>query len=70
VVQVDETYTEFQAGANTNTPRRGEQYSNVVITLVERGGSARSFHVDGTTVAEIAPDPAQEHQPRRPPDDG
>lgn len=35
---------------NSKTPRRSSQYRNVVVTLVERGGSARSFHVDGTTV--------------------
>ena len=27
----------------------------MVLTLVERGGSARSFHVDGTSVAELIP---------------
>jgi hypothetical protein len=26
-----------------------------VLTLVERGGSARSFHIDSTSVADIAP---------------
>ena len=30
-------------------------HKNVVLTLVERGGSARSFHVDGTRIADIAP---------------
>jgi transposase-like protein len=53
VVEADETYTGFIAGANTKTPRRGGQYRNVVVTLVERGGSARSFHVDGTTVERV-----------------
>ena len=28
---------------------------NVVMTLVERGGSARSFHIDNTSVSQIAP---------------
>jgi hypothetical protein len=26
-----------------------------VLTLVERGGSARSFHIDSTSIADIAP---------------
>ena len=28
---------------------------NIVLTLVERGGSARSFHIEGTSIADIAP---------------
>ena len=55
LVEVDETYTGFIKGANNKTPRRGGQYRNVVVTLLERGGSARSFHVDGTPVADTAP---------------
>ena len=35
--------------------RGGWAHKNVVLTLVERGGSARSFHVEGTRVADIAP---------------
>jgi hypothetical protein len=31
------------------------QFRNVVLTLVQRGGSARSFHVDGTSVADVIP---------------
>jgi hypothetical protein len=27
----------------------------IVLTLVERGGSARSFHIDSTSIADIAP---------------
>jgi hypothetical protein len=33
----------------------GWAHKNVVLTLVERGGSARSFHVDGTRAVDIAP---------------
>src|SRR6185312_14943144 len=53
VVEVDETYFGFQKGANTKTVRRAGQFRNVVLTLVERGGSARSFHVDGTTLGTL-----------------
>lgn len=55
VVEVDETFIGFQEGANSKTKRVSQQFRNVVLTLVERGGSARSFHVDGTRVADIAP---------------
>jgi transposase-like protein len=30
-------------------------FRNVVLTLVERGGSARSFHIDGATTASLLP---------------
>jgi transposase-like protein len=54
-VEVDETFIGFQQGANTKTPRVATQFRNVVLTLVERGGSARSFHVDGTTISSVIP---------------
>ena len=45
IVEVDETYI----GRLTGLPkgRGGSQNKNVVLTMVERGGSARSFHVAG-----------------------
>ena len=30
-------------------------YGRTVFTLVERGGSARSFHIEGTTLATLMP---------------
>jgi transposase-like protein len=44
-VEVDETYI----GRLTGMPkgRGGSNHKNVVLTLVERGGEARSFHVEG-----------------------
>jgi transposase-like protein len=61
VVEADETYI----GKLTGQPRikrRGARggggasaYKNTVLTLVERGGSARSFHIDSTTVAQVVP---------------
>ncbi len=54
-VEVDETYIGFVEGANKNTPRNAGQFRNVVLTLVERSGSARSFHVDGTTLGTLIP---------------
>jgi transposase-like protein len=52
VVEVDETYIGKQAG---HEGERGPAHKNIVLTLVERGGSARSFHIDSTTIADIAP---------------
>ncbi|MGL9617400.1 IS1595 family transposase [Bradyrhizobium sp. U531] len=53
-VEVDETFYGRVEGA----PKKGRSAwanKNVVVTLVERGGSARSFHVDGVRVADIQP---------------
>jgi transposase-like protein len=52
-VEVDEAFIGRLEGVPK--ARSGFSHKNVVVTLVERGGSARSFHVDDTTVADIAP---------------
>src|ERR1700733_4989549 len=53
VVEVDETFIGRRKGA---VPRKaGWQHKNVVLTLVERGGAARSFHVDGVRADDIVP---------------
>jgi transposase-like protein len=55
-IEVDETFIGRLEGAPKQKRRGGTtSHKNTVLTLVERGGSARSFHVDGTTVADIAP---------------
>ena len=55
-VEVDETFIGRLEGAPKQKRRGGTtSHKNTVLTLVERGGSARSFHVEGTTVADIAP---------------
>jgi transposase-like protein len=53
VVEADETYI----GRLKGQPVRfgGWTHKNTVLTLVERGGSARSFHIDSATIANIAP---------------
>jgi transposase-like protein len=51
-VEVDET---FIGNIKHVRKARGTGHKNVVLTLVERGGSARSFHIDSTSVADIAP---------------
>ena len=53
IVEVDETYIGQQAGLKTDKSRYHNK--NMVVTLVERGGSARSFHTDGHSIADIVP---------------
>jgi transposase-like protein len=53
IVEVDETFV----GRLKGQPKRrtGWGHKNVVLTLVERDGGARSFHMAGVTVADVAP---------------
>jgi hypothetical protein len=51
-VEVDETYFGKQAG-HAKGKRQG--HMNAVLTLVERGGKSRTFHVDGTSIGDLAP---------------
>ena len=53
IVEVDETYIGQQAGLGTDAS--GYHNKNMVVTLVERGGSARSFHTDGHSIGDIVP---------------
>lgn len=53
VVEIDETFIGKFEGAKK--ARGGFGHKNVVLTLVERGGSARSFHVDGVAISDIMP---------------
>jgi transposase-like protein len=53
-VEVDETFY----GRLQGQPKKGRYAwanKNVVLTLVERGGAARSFHIDGVRAGEILP---------------
>jgi transposase-like protein len=52
VVEADETFIGRKEGS---TKRRGHGHKNAVLTLVERGGLVRSFHVDGVSAADIVP---------------
>ena len=52
IVEVDETYIGRKDGVEMT---RGGAHKHAVLTLVERGGSARSFHVDTVTKAEVLP---------------
>jgi transposase-like protein len=57
VVEIDETASGRVEGAPKKGPAlRGRSgFRNTVLTLVERGGSARSFHVSGTSIADLKP---------------
>ena len=52
IVEVDETYIGRKPGVEV---KQGTAHKHAVLTLVERGGSARSFHVDEVTKAEVLP---------------
>ncbi|QBR71441.1 IS1595 family transposase [Beijerinckiaceae bacterium] len=53
IVEVDETFI----GRVEGQPKRkaGAGHKNAVLTLLQRNGSSRSFHIDSTRVADIAP---------------
>jgi transposase-like protein len=53
IIESDETYI----GRLEGQPKRraGTAHKNIVLTRVERGGVARSFHVGSTSIADIAP---------------
>jgi transposase-like protein len=55
IVEADETYFGKVDGAPKKLRKGGSQNRNIVLTLVERGGSARSFHVDGMAIADFMP---------------
>lgn len=52
VVEVDETFVGRVEGMKL---KRGSAHKNVVLTLVQRGGEARSFHVASTRRYDIEP---------------
>jgi transposase-like protein len=51
-VEVDETYIGRQEG---QPAKAGPATKNIVLTLVERGGRVRSFHIDSTSIAQVIP---------------
>ena len=53
VVEADETFIGRLHGQPKG--KDGYAHKNVVLTLVERGGSARSFHIDSASIAKIVP---------------
>src|SRR5581483_8980118 len=53
-VEADETYFGRLEGQPKN-PKGGAAHKNMILTLVERGGSARSFHIASASLARIVP---------------
>jgi transposase-like protein len=54
IIEADETFIgrlEGIVGKSTG----GWAHKNVVLTLVQRGGSARSFHIASTSIADVVP---------------
>ena len=51
-VEADETFIGRKEGFRT---KQGYGHKNAVLTLVERGGAARSFHVEGVKKNDLAP---------------
>jgi transposase-like protein len=52
VVEVDETYIGRKKGS---VKRRGQTHKLCVLTLVERGGEARSFHIENAAFRTVFP---------------
>lgn len=52
IVEIDETFFGNKEGFEV---RRGAGHKNVILSLIERGGEARSFHVESTKKADILP---------------
>lgn len=52
-VEADETYIGLKKGHKK--ARAGYGHKRAVVSLVERGGMVRSFHVDRATVSEVVP---------------
>ncbi len=55
VVEIDETLMGKVEGAPKKLRTGGSQNRNIVLTLVERGGRARSFHIDGMAIRDFMP---------------
>jgi transposase-like protein len=55
IVEADETYIGKKAGMPKAKNARGYAHKRAVLSLVERGGDVRSFHVDNANAANIYP---------------
>ncbi|HEY6644717.1 IS1595 family transposase [Povalibacter sp.] len=55
VVEADETFGNERKPRRQGKKGRGYQHKTKVLTLVERGGKARSFHVPNVNAATLAP---------------
>ncbi len=59
VVEIDETVYGRTAthpkGRRRGSGIKSSQHLNVILSLVERGGGVRSYHVEGSTVSQVIP---------------
>jgi ISXO2 transposase-like protein len=56
VIEADETWIGRVKGMpKPKGSGRGKTHKNMVLTLVERGGEARSFHMDGKAISDVMP---------------
>jgi len=55
IVEIDETVIGKIEGAPNKIFGGRSGFRNVALALVERGGPARTFHVDGVTMATLIP---------------
>lgn len=55
IVEMDETYIGRLVGQKAYAHGGASSFKNTVLTLVERGGAVRSFHVEGTTLGTLLP---------------
>jgi transposase-like protein len=49
IVESDETFMGTKEGVKKRKGSRGGSHKNIVLTLIERGGEARSFHIGSVT---------------------
>lgn len=54
-VEVDETFYGLRQGFTAEQKTRGGHHKNTVLSLVERGGEVKSFHIDKANAATILP---------------
>lgn len=55
IVEIDETIIGKVKGAPKDASFKNANFRNVVLSLVQRGGALRSFHVSGSTVGAMRP---------------
>ena len=51
-VEIDETFIGHKPRTEV---RRGYAHKNAILTFIQRGGTSSSFHVDGTSAADLLP---------------
>lgn len=55
IVEADETFYGMQEGQPKRRQGSGSRSKNTILSLVQRDGGVRSFHVDDTTIGKLIP---------------